>query len=63
MLVEQLKAAVAAGSLQVADTQRAALLVQQTVMYGWLMNRLVLNPRVNVTAEDAWEFCLHGLSG
>lgn len=63
MLVELLKAAVAAGSIQVADTQRAALLVQQTVMYGWLMNRLVLSPRVNVTAEDAWNFCLHGLGG
>jgi AcrR family transcriptional regulator len=63
MLVELLKAAVAAGSLRVADTQQAALLVQQTIMYGWLMNRLVLNPRVSVTAEDAWEFCLHGLGG
>jgi AcrR family transcriptional regulator len=63
MLVELLKAAVAAGSLHATDTQRAALLVQQTVMYGWLMNRLVLNPRANVTAEDAWEFCLHGLGG
>jgi AcrR family transcriptional regulator len=62
-LVELLKAAVGAGSLQVADTQRAALLVQQTIMYGWLMNRLVLKPRVSVTSEDAWEFCLHGLGG
>ena len=32
-------------------------------MYGWLMNRLVRNPRARVTAEDAWEFCLHGLGG
>ena len=63
MLIELLKAAVAAGSLQVAEPQRAALLIQQTVMYGWLMNRLVLNPRSRVTAEDAWEFCLHGLGG
>ena len=63
MLVELLKAAVAAGSLQVAEPQRTALLIQQTVMYGWLMNRLVPNPRSRVTAEDAWEFCLHGLGG
>src|SRR5262245_2509897 len=63
MLLDVLKAAVAAGSLKVTDTQRAALLIQQTVMYGWLMNRFVANPRARVTAEDAWEFCLHGLRG
>jgi AcrR family transcriptional regulator len=63
MLVELLKAAVAAGALRVSETQRAALLIQQTVMYGWLMNRFVQNPQGRVTAEDAWEFCLHGLSG
>jgi AcrR family transcriptional regulator len=61
MLVELLKAAVAAGSLQVTDTRRAALLIQQTVMYAWLMNRLAENSRARVTAEDAWEFCLHGI--
>ena len=63
MLIELLKAAVTAGSLQVTDTQRAAVLIQQTVMYGWLMNRFVSNVRARVTAEDAWEFCLHGLGG
>ena len=46
-----------------SDIQQAALLIQQTVMYGWLMNRFVQNPRSRVTAEDAWEFCLHGLGG
>ena len=61
MLIEVLKAAVAAGSLQVTDTQRAAVLIQQTVMYGWLMNRFVQNAGSRVRAEDAWEFCLHGL--
>jgi AcrR family transcriptional regulator len=61
MLVELLEAAVAAGSLRVSETRRAALLIQQTVMYGWLMNRLVQDPRARVTAEDAWEFCLRGL--
>ena len=63
MLVELLDAAVAAGAIRVTETRRAALLIQQTVMYGWLMNRLVKNPRAHVTAEDAWEFCLHGLGG
>ena len=63
LLFEVLKAAVATGSLQVTDTQRAALLIQQTVMYGWLMNRFIQNGRARVTAEDAWEFCLHGLGG
>jgi hypothetical protein len=27
------------------------------------MNRLSRNPRARVSAEDAWEFCLHGLGG
>jgi AcrR family transcriptional regulator len=63
MLIDVLKAAVAAGSVKVTDTQRAALLIQQTVMYGWLMNRFVQNPGSRVRAEDAWEFCLRGLGG
>jgi AcrR family transcriptional regulator len=63
LLLELLKDAVAAGGLRTTDTQRAALLIQQTVMYGWLMNRFVQNPRSRITAEDAWEFCLRGLGG
>lgn len=63
MLVDLLNAAVAAGDLEVEEPVRAALLIQQTVMYGWLMNRLVKSPRGRVTAEDAWAFCLHGLGG
>jgi len=63
MLVDVLKAAATTGSIKVTDTQRAALLIQQTVMYGWLMNRFVQNPQARVTAEDAWDFCLHGLGG
>lgn len=63
MLVELLKAAVAAGSLQVTETRRAAVLIQQTVMHGFLMNRLVQKSGARVTAEDAWEFCLRGLGG
>jgi len=63
MLVELLDAAVAADALQVTDPRLAALLIQQTVMYSWLMSRLAGKSRVRVTAEDAWQFCLHGLGG
>jgi AcrR family transcriptional regulator len=62
-LVELLDAAAAAGAIRTTETRRAAQLIQQVVMYGWLMNRLVQSPRSRVTAEDAWEFCLHGLGG
>jgi len=63
LLIELLEAAIASGDLRVAEPRRAALLIQQTVMYGWFMNRLVPNPRTRVSAEDAWEFCLRGLGG
>jgi len=63
ILLELLDFAVAAGAVKVTDTRRTAVLIQQTVMYGWLMNRLVQNSRTQVTAEDTWEFCLHGLGG
>src|SRR5262245_36344777 len=39
MLIDLLDAAAAAGAIRVPDTRRAAILLQQTVMYGWLMNR------------------------
>jgi AcrR family transcriptional regulator len=63
ILLELLDFAVTAGAVQVSDTRRTAVLVQQTVMYGWLMNRLVQKPQMRVTAEETWEFCLHGLGG
>ena len=61
MLIALIEAAIAHGDLQAVESRRASLLILQTVMYGWFMNRLVPNPRARVTAEDAWEFCLHGL--
>lgn len=61
MLLALLEAAVAANVIKVADTRHAAVLIQQTVMWSWLGNRLIQNPRLAVTAEEAWEFCLHGL--
>ena len=61
MLVDLLDAAVAVGAIEVKDTRHAAALMQQTVMYSWLGNRLATNARRQVTAEETWEFCLHGL--
>jgi AcrR family transcriptional regulator len=62
ILVELLDAAAAAGAIRAGETRRSALLIQQTVMYGWLMNRLVQSSRSRVSADDAWTFCLRGLS-
>jgi AcrR family transcriptional regulator len=61
MLVELLEDAVAANKIKVADARHTTILIQQTVMYSWFANRLVPNPRMRVTAEEAWDFCLHGL--
>ena len=30
-------------------------------MYSWFGNRLIQDPRRRITAEETWEFCLHGL--
>ena len=61
VMLELVHAAKAAGAINVDDTRRAAALMQQTVMYSWFGNRLVDNPRLRVTAEETWEFCLHGI--
>ena len=61
MMWELVDAANAAGAIQVADTRRAAALMQQTVMYSWFGNRLAENARMRLSAEATWEFCLHGL--
>jgi AcrR family transcriptional regulator len=61
MIVDLLDAAVAAGEIRVADTAHTAVLLQQTVMHSWLTNRLA-DPALWVTAEETWEFCLHGLT-
>ena len=63
MVMELVEEAAAAGAIRVGDTRRAAALVQQAVMYSWFGNRLIQDPRKRITAEDTWEFCLHGLSG
>ena len=61
MMLELIEAAKKARAISVADTRRAAALMQQTVMYTWFSNRLAESPRMRVTPEETWEFCLHGL--
>ncbi len=61
LLVELLDAARAAGVINVNDTHRTGGLIMQTVMYSWFGNRLANNPKARITAEETWEFCLHGL--
>lgn len=62
-LLELVQEAAATGAIKVADPHRASALVQQTVMYSWLGNRLIQDPRKRLSAEETWDFCLHGLSG
>jgi AcrR family transcriptional regulator len=61
MLLELVEGAAAAGEIEVPDPQHTAALVQQTVMYSWFGNRLVENPKKRVSAEETWQFCLHGM--
>jgi AcrR family transcriptional regulator len=63
LLLELVEDAVKAKAITVPDTRRAAALVQQTVMYSWFGNRLIQNPRMRLSAEQTWEFCLRGLNG
>jgi hypothetical protein len=61
LLRSLIDAAADAGAIHVDDRRRAALLVQQTVLYSWFGNRLVEHPKQRLTAEETWAFCLHGL--
>jgi AcrR family transcriptional regulator len=63
MLLDLVEAAAAAKAITVTDARRTATLVQQTVMFSWIGNRLIRNPRQRVTAEETWQFILHGMSG
>ena len=63
LLLQLVEEAAAANEIKVPDTRRAAALLQQTVMYSWFGNRLIQDPRRRLTAEETWEFCLHGLAG
>ena len=63
ILLELVEEAAAAGAIEVEDAHRAATLVQQTVMYSWFGNRLIEDAGMRVSAEETWDFCLHGLRG
>jgi AcrR family transcriptional regulator len=63
LLIQLLDDAAASGVIEVADTRRIAVLIEQTVMYCWIGNRLIQNPRMRVSADETWEFCLRGLRG
>ena len=63
MLRGLVDAAAEAGAIRVDDTRRAAALIQQAVMHSWFGNRLVENPKQRLTAQETWEFVLHGLKG
>jgi AcrR family transcriptional regulator len=60
-LCELIEAASAAGAVRVDNARRATAFVQQTVMYSWFGNRLAESARMRLTAEETWDFCLHGL--
>ena len=32
-------------------------------MFSWFGNRIIKNPRLKVSSDHIWEFCLHGLRG
>lgn len=55
------EAAVEEGALGVPDPQHAAVLIGQTMMQNWVTNRSA-DLRRRITADEAWAFCLHGLS-
>ena len=60
LLLELLDDAVAAGAIRVGNTERAAGLLKQLVMYSWNRNRYIKDPEQRVTGEEIWDFCLHG---
>ena len=63
MMTELVEGANRAGAIHVTDTRLTSALMQQTIMYSWFGDRLIQNPRMHVTAEETWQFCLHGLGG
>jgi AcrR family transcriptional regulator len=58
LLVQLLDEAVRADVISVSDTRRTAVLMQQTVMFSWIGNRVINNPRLRISAEETWEYCL-----
>jgi AcrR family transcriptional regulator len=61
MLSELIEEARAAGEIDVADPRRTGALVLRTIMYSWFGNRISQSARLRVTADDTWDFVLHGM--
>jgi len=62
LLLELLDDAAAAAVIHVPNTERAAGLLKQLVMYSWHRNRYIKDPEMRITGDEIWEFCLHGFS-
>jgi AcrR family transcriptional regulator len=60
LLHELLADAVAAGVIRTSNVDRTAGLVEQLVMYSWHRNRYIKDPEQRISAEEIWDFCLHG---
>lgn len=60
-LAALLEAADAVGAIHTTDMRRTAALIMRAVMYSWFGNQLTPGRRLAISAEDTWEFCLHGL--
>jgi AcrR family transcriptional regulator len=60
-LVTLLEAARAADDIDFTDVRRTAGLVMRAVMYSWFGNRFTRPGAERISAEETWEFCLHGL--
>ena len=61
MLKDLLDEAIEAGAIKVTDSERTAVLMQQTIMWSWLGLGLAHPSPIFITAEHTWEFLLHGL--
>jgi AcrR family transcriptional regulator len=62
LIVELIQGAIEAGRLQpTLEPEKAAYLVHNTVLAVVHTRVLGADPEVNVTAEDLWLFCAHGI--
>src|SRR4029453_7442801 len=61
LLLALLERAKAAGAIRATDTARTAVIVKQLVMYSWFRNRTPVGAQLRISAEEMWDFCLHGI--
>ena len=60
LLLELVDDAAAAGVIRTPNPERAAGILTQLVMYSWHRNRYIKDPEQRITADEIWDFCLHG---